>query len=59
MNFLKHDDSLFLWRDNHDLNVLSNLLNTKIPVVVVNTTIVTAAFEIKLLQVLMIQTIKK
>ena len=29
LNFLRHDDSLFLWRDNHDLNVLSNLLNTK------------------------------
>ena len=46
LDFLRHDDSLFLWRDNHDLNVLSDLLNTKISVVTVKTAIVTAAYEI-------------
>ena len=47
LSFLRHDDSIFLWRDNHDLNVLSDLLNTKISIVVVNADVVTAAYAIE------------
>jgi len=45
--FLRHDNTLFLWRDNQDLNVFSDLLNTKISIVVVNAEVVTAAYDIK------------